>query len=628
MQLIYCYIQKFRNIEQQEIQLSDKFRVGIVDGIVRIECLEPSRLKNYVYGQNFVRNLHVIVGKTGSGKTNLLQMIGMDKWERLKGDRDNAYFMLYETSSPKTFFAEIVGMRIQSLQEFEKNSWAMPDNACALKFIYDFNENRIVSVSSTTFEDTEDTCIINAFDRYAFAHCPYADEHNTGFHEENGFLPRMLAQFGKSSVSLEYAYLQDYLAHFSENSIKRKASFVIRWDNWQNLHQFELDERLMRKDYWTYKSRAEELRKKNYKAGKYPEHITYPKGSTPKSRFLHDLMTDFAIYLRKWAECVDEDFPEKYYSWSGHIDDLGIDNPRVLPDGQKISILKRIDWLCQYLDYHTDEMTSNHGLIWQAGSDIKDLFFLLGEMGDRYFTDEEFSIPVMDINLSENSTMQQVFERLEQYRADEVGVFTQCLLPYHWTYVSSGEYQYAKIWGIIEEYGIRVKVSKQGTSYKEAKHPNLILLLDEPESYMHPEMSRTFISKMKEILAKRHSQADFQILLSTHSPFILSDVLSEQVIKMEYDEFGLCHISQGNIPYFAANIHSIMSDGFFLKYTIGEQARLFLTEKFTLLKSILEQGGIQTEEERMELQNIRALLPHIGDDVIRFSFESLIRRLQ
>ena len=45
MQLIYCYIQKFRNIEQQEIQLSDKFRVGVIDGDLRIERLEPSRLK-------------------------------------------------------------------------------------------------------------------------------------------------------------------------------------------------------------------------------------------------------------------------------------------------------------------------------------------------------------------------------------------------------------------------------------------------------------------------------------------------------------------------------------------------------------------------------------------------------
>ena len=141
-------------------------------------------------------------------------------------------------------------------------------------------------------------------------------------------------------------------------------------------------------------------------------------------------------------------------------------------------------------------------------------------------------------------------------------------------------------------------------------------------------MCRTFISKMKEILAKRHSLADFQVSLSTHSPFILSDVLSEQVIKMECDELGLCHISQGVIPYFAANIHSIMSDGFFLEYTIGEQARHFLTEKFVLLKSILEHGGIQTEEDSVELQNLRALLPHIGDDVIRFSFESLIKRLQ
>ena len=64
MQLIYCYIRKFRNIEQQEVQLSDSYQVYVNDGHLTIEKKVPSRIKDYVYGQNFVRNLHVIVGKT------------------------------------------------------------------------------------------------------------------------------------------------------------------------------------------------------------------------------------------------------------------------------------------------------------------------------------------------------------------------------------------------------------------------------------------------------------------------------------------------------------------------------------------------------------------------------------
>lgn len=193
-----------------------------------------------------------------------------------------------------------------------------------------------------------------------------------------------------------------------------------------------------------------------------------------------------------------------------------------MPDGEKIGILKRIDWLCQYIDYHTDEETSNRGLVWQIGSDIRDFFHLLSKMDDKYFTDTEFSIPVMDIDISEKSVMGEVFERMEQYRPDEIGVFTKCLLPYHWTYVSSGEYQYAKIWGVLEEYGVKVKILTQGQKYSEAIQPNLILLLDEPENYMHPEMCRTFIRNLNVLLSKRNPNSELQVLISTHSPFMLS----------------------------------------------------------------------------------------------------------
>ena len=201
------------------------------------------------------------------------------------------------------------------------------------------------------------------------------------------------------------------------------------------------------------------------------------------------------------------------------------------------------------------------------------------------------------------------------------------LLPYHWTYVSSGEYQYAKVWGVIEEYGERLKLQGQGQKYEQALQPNILLLIDEPESYMHPEMCRTFISKMQAILTRRNPNAEFQVLMSTHSPFMLSDVLSDQVIKMDYDERGMCHITQSETPYFAANIHSIMADGFFLKYTIGEQARLFLTNKYELLNRMVDRKKALTADDRMEVENMAKLVPCIGDDMIRGLFSNLIKRI-
>lgn len=613
MKLIYCYIEHFRNIENQDVSLSDEFDCRYRDSKIFIEKREKNPLMDYIYDNGFMSNLRIIVGKTGSGKTNFLQLIGMDWWNRKSTADGDAYLLLYKMHNENDFFVEEVGLG---------------NKTRAYCFTYDFDKHEILKYIPAAYDDHEDTYIINAFDRYAFASCPYDNVRQEQMFDNNQFIPRKITQYGKSSVSMECEFLKEYLSHFSEKSIKRRVSFVIGWKNWQNKIQSDLDEKLIKREYWTYKDRAEEQRDKNFRNGQYNKPIEYDKKSTPKSRFIHDLMVDFAIYLRKWAELVEYEFPEKYYPYTGIVYDLGIEDPRELPDGKKMGILKRIDWLCQYIDYHTDEITSNRGLVWQIGSDIRDLFHLLGKMDDKYFTDTEFSIPVMDIDVNGKTVMRDVFERMEQYRPDQIGVFTECLLPYHWSYVSSGEYQYAKIWGVLEEYGVRVKMMTQGQKYSEAIQPNLILLLDEPENYMHPEMCRTFIRNLNVLLSKRNPNTELQVLISTHSPFMLSDVMASQVIKMDYDENGKCVISESEKPYYAANIHSIMADGFFLEYTIGVQARIFLEDKFKLLQRLTCMNRNLSSSEKEELTMIRSLIPNIGDALIRHCFCMMLEKFK
>lgn len=613
MKLIYCYIEHFRNIENQDVSLSDEFDCRYRDSKIFIEKREKNPLMDYIYDNGFMSNLRIIVGKTGSGKTNFLQLIGMDWWNRKSTADGDAYLLLYKMHNENDFFVEEVGLG---------------NKTRAYCFTYDFDKHEILKYIPAAYDDHEDTYIINAFDRYAFASCPYDNVRQEQMFDNNQFIPRKITQYGKSSVSMECEFLKEYLSHFSEKSIKRRVSFVIGWKNWQNKIQSDLDEKLIKREYWTYKDRAEEQRDKNFRNGQYNKPIEYDKKSTPKSRFIHDLMVDFAIYLRKWAELVEYEFPEKYYPYTGIVYDLGIEDPRELPDGKKMGILKRIDWLCQYIDYHTDEITSNRGLVWHIGSDIRDLFHLLGKMDDKYFTDTEFTIPVMDIDVNGKTVMRDVFERMEQYRPDQIGVFTECLLPYHWSYVSSGEYQYAKIWGVLEEYGVRVKMMTQGQKYSEAIQPNLILLLDEPENYMHPEMCRTFIRNLNVLLSKRNPNTELQVLISTHSPFMLSDVMASQVIKMDYDENGKCVISESKKPYYAANIHSIMADGFFLEYTIGEQARIFLEDKFKLLQRLTCMNRNLSSSEKEELTMIRSLIPNIGDALIRHCFCMMLEKFK
>ena len=67
---------------------------------------------------------------------------------------------------------------------------------------------------------------------------------------------------------------------------------------------------------------------------------------------------------------------------------------------------------------------------------------------------------------------------------------------------------------------------------------------------------------------------------------------------MDYNNKGLCIISHAEKPTYAANIHSIMADSFFLKYTIGEQARVFLTEKLELFKDMYKRRGNLSDTDK------------------------------
>lgn len=622
MNLIYCYIKKFRNIIEQEVQFSDEWECHFEDGKLLIKSKVRSTASVYLYGNGCLRDCRVIVGKTGSGKTNLLQMIGMSPYVRSDSvEKGDGYMMLYKDRDDSCFIIEYLNIEIQGITDTnDKYLYQDARYAKAARFEFDQSRQSVNNPRPLSRYDQNDTFIVNSFDRYSFSYCPYEDERQEGIHHNDELLPRIVTQFGKSSITLEYNNLKSYIQSFPDDSIKRNVALEIRWDNWQHRNKVVLDEVLINKEYWTYVDKRLSARFD----GKYK----HPEKSTPKSRFIHDLMTDFAIYLRKWAECVDLNFPEMCFDCFGSIHDLGIRHPDELPDGKKMGILKRIDWLCQYLDYYTDGVNSNKGLIWQIGSDIRDLFSILNRMPDKYFTDEKFSIPVLDIDMSDGQPISDLFERMDQYRPDQVGLFTDCLLPYHWMCISSGEYQYAKIWGIVEEYCVRMKVIEQGQSFKDAKHPNIILLIDEPENYMHPEMCRNFINNLQRLLSDKTDGRDIQVIITTHSPFILSDMLTEQVIRMTYDDKGHCIICPSGKPLFAANIYSIMADSFFLDYTIGEVARQFLYKKIKILDEMASRKYALTQQDQKEIEGLKQLLPQIGDDLIKHHINLMITRLQ
>ena len=383
MQLIYCYIGKFRNIIDQEVIFNHEYDVSFIKHKLKIKKKVVDGNIEYLYGSSLVKNLSVIVGRTGSGKTNLLQLIGMDDYERSETLETDSYFLLYQTDTPTHFTIEYVRMNIERITDI---------NASGKKYgLAEFSTN----VQTGEIEEIEPiikyssaVCIVNAFDRNSFAYCPYDDIRNERIENPYGLIPRIIAPFGRFSVTMECLLLKNYIKGFPKESIKHTAAFKITCDNWKYKLNTEFDERLYERYYWTYEDFIRNQKAKNLKKGlPYNTPVAFPKGTTPKTRFIHDLMVDYAIYLRKWVEGIRV-----------HDMDLSVDH------GKK-SILKRIEELCEFIDMYSEEYGTKYGLVWQISSDIKDIHDLLMKMDEKYFSEDSFSIPVDDIDLSEDSIM-------------------------------------------------------------------------------------------------------------------------------------------------------------------------------------------------------------------------------
>lgn len=152
-------------------------------------------------------------------------------------------------------------------------------------------------------------------------------------------------------------------------------------------------------------------------------------------------------------------------------------------------------------------------------------------------------------------------------------------------------------------YHIRnlLSIPKKRVAYR---HINLIL--DEAEICFHPEYQRLFLSRLlymiKSLWLNRHCA--FNIIIATHSPFILSDMPRENIL---YLDKGVSQNREDFIRPLAANISDILFQSFFLRNGfIGEWAR---TKINAILKKKVNWEGLLPEE--------RAFIEDIGDEYIK-----------
>lgn len=137
----------------------------------------------------------------------------------------------------------------------------------------------------------------------------------------------------------------------------------------------------------------------------------------------------------------------------------------------------------------------------------------------------------------------------------------QTSTPIYFNRLSSGEKQfYYTISTII--YHIKNILSIQQSH--RIRYRSVSLILDEIELCFHPEYQRKFINNLLSTInrLKLNTFCSFNIIIATHSPFILSDIPKRNIL---YLENGKSLDKKQLSDTFGANISDILLDSFFLE---------------------------------------------------------------
>lgn len=138
-------------------------------------------------------------------------------------------------------------------------------------------------------------------------------------------------------------------------------------------------------------------------------------------------------------------------------------------------------------------------------------------------------------------------------------------------YLSSGEKQQAySISALVYHLKNLDSVSDDNSSSERVAYPYIQLVLEEVELYYHPELQRQLIKNILDGIkqANLRNIKWISICIVTHSPFVLSDIPSNNVLALRKDGGDV-----SKIPCLASNIHEMLKQSFFLKHgTTGDLA--------------------------------------------------------
>ena len=155
---------------------------------------------------------------------------------------------------------------------------------------------------------------------------------------------------------------------------------------------------------------------------------------------------------------------------------------------------------------------------------------------------------------------------------------------------------------------------------------NLFLLIDEIDLYLHPEWQQNFISIMLSEIEKQFHGKKVQIVFSTHSPLLLSDIPRENTVYLRGNQGRrIVDSRESHQQTFGRDIYSLLKDSFYLEsYSMGKYARNYINQIIDKM-SYAEKNNHKFEYH--EIEELDNSIKLIGNEVIRRKLQTMLSEL-
>lgn len=624
MQVLYIWVKRYGNFYEQEFNLSSKFKFSYKNKTLHCRLNEKyikNFFNNFKSSNQVIKEVTAIVGNNGSGKTTILDLI-----MNLNNLNNTNYIIVTLNSNEEIVVnTNIKDVVIFKLDGYRVAQFDQSKHSGDLNCIYHSNmlDHRYTDGCEKNYiKDISTTNLI--------MRCEDSQKHTNKDEEE------LIKDIG-----------------FFYNDFKMQLDFISSFDNKEDFIDFNLPKLLHIKTIGNKVYRN--LIAKNM-VGKYEDMKLYEiKLKMPINQ------NDPKIGDKLVSEYIAGSLSMTLHNLKRAKQKLAEQNSNlfkfVVAEGVLFNfLLEKIDQI-EYdeenlieMMYIIDELPLKFGIeYYDENGFVKYVISIIDKYSENY--NSNINIKLLN-RLLEIETVPKLYEYNNITGITEYIINTKHIdsikrlyniyknsteiieyLHFSWK-MSSGEYNmlslYSRLYCLIDTNINQVKFNNN-----KIKDDFITVLIDEADMSFHPEWQRKYIEKLLNFFNKVYFNHQIHIIFTTHSPILLSDIPSENIIYLKKEKNETLVMDNNKNKTFGANIYNLYNDNFFFNSNnnfgiIGE----FATNKIINMISKIDKYCNNFNEEhnldygKQLLKSCQNLINIIGEDYINIILKDKYIKLE